>query len=334
MEVTLKEISTRAGVSISTVSRVLKNDPRISESTKEKVLRVAKKLGHPIEPGSISSNRVIMFFVSNPHRSIESDEFFSGVQRGILQTSSGEGLHCLVQSMRSRSAFDESLIPVDLVEGLIVGGIPMPESMIHFLMSLKIPTVLIGKYCGLESFPSVNNDNVRGGYLASYELLKNKYEKITVITGPMEVSTFADRLEGFFKGLKENNYPEENVRIIECNSFEERDGKKFVEREYIRSERREAIFCTTDWLAKGVMEAFFEQGVAIPGQVGVIGFGGLDFTRRIRPRLTTIALNPYLLGKIATVMLSELIEGNDEARGVVFVEPYLLKGETLKGGWK
>lgn len=332
MEVTLKEISIHAKVSISTVSRSLRNDPRISEQTKEKVLRAAKKLRYPVESDRISNNKVIMFFVSNPHRSIESDEFFSKVQKGILQSSNRSNIHCLVQSIRSGSDFDDSLIPIDLVGGLIVGGIPMPEAMKCFLSSIRIPVVLIGKYHELDRFPSVNNDNVRGGYLAASELLKNKYEKITIITGPRDITTFSDRLEGVFKCLKEHDYSRDRVNVIECQTFEERDGKKAIERNYRRSEEREAIFCTTDWLAKGVMEALYEQDVSVPSQVGVIGFGGLDFCKRIRPKLSTIALNPYLLGRIATMILQELLEGNEEARGVVFVEPYSMKGETLGGG--
>lgn len=331
MGVTMKEIATHARVSISTVSRTLNNDPRISERTREKVLRVARKLGYAIEPGSISNGKVIMFFVNNPHRSVESDEFFSNVQRGILQSSSRLNTHCLVQSMRSRRSFDESLIPLDLVDGLIVGGIPMPEPLRLFIPSIKVPVVLIGKYEGLEHYPSVNNDNVRGGYLAASELLKSNYERITVITGPTNVVTFSDRLGGFFKCLKENGFSRDRVKILECKSFEESDGRKAIERGFKRSER-EALFCTTDWLAKGAMEALREQDVVIPQEIGIIGFGGLDFCRQIRPRLATIALNPYLLGKIATMMLYELLEGNIEARGVIFVEPYVLKGETLLGG--
>ncbi|KUK80287.1 MAG: Periplasmic binding protein/LacI transcriptional regulator, partial [Mesotoga prima] len=92
-------------MAISTVSRVLNNDSRISEATKKKVLRVAKKLGYPGEISSGRGSKVVMFFVSNPHKSIESDEFFSGVQRGILRGAGSSDIHCLVQSIRSKKSF-------------------------------------------------------------------------------------------------------------------------------------------------------------------------------------------------------------------------------------
>ncbi|WP_279300416.1 LacI family DNA-binding transcriptional regulator [Mesotoga sp. Brook.08.105.5.1] len=319
------------GVAISTVSRVLNNDSRISEATKKKVLRVAKKLGYPGEISSGRGSKVVMFFVSNPHKSIESDEFFSGVQRGILRGAGSSDIHCLVQSIRSKKSFDESLIPLDLVEGLIVGGIPMPDDLKTFLSAMKIPVVLIGKYSGLENLASVNNDNVRGGYLAANEIIKYNYSTVTVITGPRNVSTFADRLEGFFKCLSENRFPTERVKIIECNSFEERDGRMAIERHLRTPGNREVIFCTTDWLAKGVIEALQDRKVSIPSEIGVIGFGGLDFCKMTSPKITTVALNPYLLGRIAVTMLQELMEGNAESKGVVFVEPFLMEGETLRG---
>jgi len=328
---TLREISEITGVAISTVSRVLNNDSRISEATKKKVLRVAKTLGYPGEISSGRGRKVVMFFVSNPHKSIESDEFFSGVQRGILRGAGSSDIHCLVQSIRSKKSFDESLIPLDLVEGLIVGGIPMPDDLKTFLSAMKIPVVLIGKYSGLENLASVNNDNVRGGYLAANEIIRYNYSTVTVITGPRNVSTFADRLEGFFKCLSENSFPTERVKIIECNSFEERDGRMAIERHLRTPGNREVIFCTTDWLAKGVIEALQDRKVSIPSEIGVIGFGGLDFCKMTSPRITTVALNPYLLGRIAVTMLQELMEGNSESKGVVFVEPFLMEGETLRG---
>jgi LacI family transcriptional regulator len=330
---TLREISEITGVSISTVSRVLKNDSRISEATKKKVLRIAKRLGYSGDIANGLGSKVVMFFVSNPHRSIESDEFFSGVQRGILRGAGSSDIHCLVQSIRSKKSFDESLIPLDLVEGLIVGGIPMPDDLKTFLSAMKIPVVLIGKYSSLENLASVNNDNARGGYLAANEIIKHGYSSITIITGPRDVSTFADRLEGFFKCLSENSFPIDRVKIIECDSFEERDGRQAIERHSITPGKREVIFCTTDWLAKGVIEALLERKVSIPSEIGVIGFGGLDFCKMTSPRITTVALNPYLLGRIAITMLQELMEGNFESKGVVFVEPFLMEGETLRG-WK
>lgn len=331
MKTTLKEISEATGVSISTVSRVLKNDSRISEKTKRKVLSVAKKMNYQVDIELESQEKVMMFLVSNPHQSIESDEFFSRVQHGILDSSRKSNFHCLVQSIRENDRFIDDMVPLDLVEGLVVGGIPMSMDLKNFLLGLKIPVVLIGKYKRLEHFPSVNNDNVRGGYIAAQELVRLGYKKITVLTGPTQVSTFGDRLEGFYKGLKEAVFSAESVKVIECRSFEEADGKKTVLKEYKNSPtEKEAIFCTTDWLAKGAMEAFAKLGIKVPDDIGVMGFGGLEFGKYLTPSLSTVALNPYLLGKISMLLLQEAVEGVTESSGTVFVEPRVALGNSLK----
>lgn len=82
---TLRQISEITGVSISTVSRVLNNDSRISEATKKKVLRVAKKIGYSGEISNGYGSKVVMFFVTNPHKSIESDEFFREFSEEYLE---------------------------------------------------------------------------------------------------------------------------------------------------------------------------------------------------------------------------------------------------------
>lgn len=329
---TLKDISKITGFSISTVSRALKNDPRISDKTKREILRVARELGYKTSI-EIGNDKIIMLLVANPHESMESDEFFSKVQKGILENATKENFHYLVQTVSSIEEFDNTLVPLNLVDGIIAGGIPMPESMKNFLLKIELPVVLIGKYDGLESFPSVNNDNIRGGYLAGVEILKTYYEKVCVITGPRSISTFSDRVEGFLKSFKERGKSTDDIKIIELEEFDEKAGKKAVlEHEKFLRSYRTALFCTTDWLAKGALEELNVLKFKVPKEVGLLGFGGLSFCKHITPKISTVSLNPYLLGKIAFLMLRELLDGNAEAKGVVFVEPTVINGETLIRG--
>ncbi|MDK2952178.1 MAG: LacI family transcriptional regulator, repressor for deo operon, udp, cdd, tsx, nupC, and nupG [Kosmotogales bacterium] len=331
MSTTLKDISEKTGFSTSTVSRALKNDPRISEETKTKIFSIARTLGYRFK-NNFKHNKVIMFFVSNPHESIESDEFFSIVQRGILESATEKNVNCLIQSIPLSENFDNSIIPLDLIQGIIVGGIPMPNSMKSFLLNIDVPVVLIGKYSGLEKFPSVNNDNMRGGYLAAAELIKKGYEDIFIITGPTRVSTFSDRIEGFMKCFKESSISTKNIRIIEQDNFDERAGKEAVIKNLFKKKTdRTAIFCTTDWLAKGALEGLNILKIKVPEQIGLLGFGGLSFCNHLTPKLSTISLNPYLLGRIAFLLLDDLLNEKNEGRGSIFVEPTSTMRETLIG---
>lgn len=329
MSISLKKISEETGFSTSTVSRAMKNDPRISEKTKMMIFKAAQRLGY--ESGNVpESNKVILFFVANPHESVESDEFFSVVQKGMIESATKENYNCLVQSIAISEDFNNTLIPLNLIKGIIAGGIPMPNSIQDFLLTLKIPVVMIGNYPKLERFGMVNNDNTKGGYLAGTQILKSHYKKNLIVTGSRALQTFSDRIEGFFRSYRENGLSIEDIEIIELDGFDEKCGKDFILDYKDKLETDTAIFCTTDWLAKGVLEGLNNLPISIPDDIGLLGFGGLSFCAHTTPKISTIALKPYLLGKISFMMLQELINGNHESKGSVFVEPAFSFGGTLK----
>lgn len=327
--VTLKDIAALTGFSVSTVSRALRNDPRISERTKTVVLWAARQVGYV--PSGYQHLRSISLVVINPHKgSLDSDEFFNSVQRGILDSAVSSNIPCIVNMVQpdNPNSFN---IPLEIINGIIIGGIPMPSFIKKFLQSCQLPVVLIGKYEGLNHLPSVNNDNIRGGFLAAQEILSHGYKNVVVLTGPLGISTFADRVEGAMNAFKRCESFLNKVRVIECKGFDERDGREAIisEREFFKFNPSTAIFATTDWLAKGALEALRTLKISVPQEVGIIGFGGLELCRCTIPQLSSVQLNPYLIGKIAFLLLSELMNGNSECAGTIFVEPTILKGATL-----
>ncbi|MFW6120989.1 MAG: LacI family DNA-binding transcriptional regulator [Petrotogales bacterium] len=328
--ITLSRIADETNVSVSTVSRVLKGDSRISEKTKYRVLVMAKKLGY-LSSEVPSNGKVILFLVVASHNSVEADEFFSKVQKGILTGASNSNTHCLVRSISPGEQLHPTSLPLDLIDGVIVGGIPMSDDIQELILRLKEPAVRIGWYKKLSKLPSVNNDNVRGGYIAAKELYRFGYDRIVILTGNLKVATFRDRVDGFFKALREEEFDEKNVEIIKCESFEEDEGYKRIKTGFSpKKDANNAIFCTTDWLAKGALEATKDLGLNIPEEVGIMGFSGLSFTEQLRPSLSTVALNPYLLGRTAYILLQDIINGIQEAKGSIFVEPTLLIRDSLK----
>jgi LacI family transcriptional regulator len=329
-KVTLSRIADETNVSVSTVSRVLKGDSRISEGTKYRVLMTAKRLGY-LNSEVSSNGKVILFLVVTSHNSVEADEFFLKVQKGILSGASNNSAHCLVRSISPGERLERSSLPLDLINGVIVGGIPLSDEIQNLILKLKEPVVRIGWYKKLSMLPSVNNDNVRGGYIAAKELHRLGYDRIMILTGNLKVATFRDRVDGFYKALREEDFDESNVELIRCDSFEEDEGYKKIKTDFApKKDANSAIFCTTDWLAKGAMEAIKDLGLDIPNDVGIMGFSGLSFTEQLRPSLSTIALNPYLLGRTAYMLLQDIMEDIQEARGSIFVEPTFLERDSLK----
>ncbi|HPJ90286.1 MAG TPA: LacI family DNA-binding transcriptional regulator [Thermotogota bacterium] len=329
MKISLKEISQLTGFSMSTISRALKNDKRISEETKLKIFKAAQGMGY--KDGQIPENsKVILFFIANPHESIESDEFFSVVQDGVLESATKSNYHCLVQSMSVGEDFNNALIPLDLISGIICGGIPMPDSLKEFLLRLRIPVVMIGNYDRLEHFGAVNNDNTKGGFLAASQIFESTYENNWIVSGPRRLHTFSDRIEGYFRYVRETGINTDSVKLFELDEFDERSGRCFIENHLNSLEKNTSIFCTTDWLARGILEGLNHSSLSMPDDVGLMGFGGLSFCNHTSPKISTISLKPYLLGKISFMMLQELIDGNERSKGTVFVEPSITVGETLR----
>jgi len=327
--VTLRDVASLVGVSVSTASRALKGNPRISERTKNAVIRAARKLGYV--PNGRENLKTIALLLINPHKgSLESDEFFNAVQKGIIDSSGSSDVLCLVNVVHPENPASLN-ISTEITEGIIVGGIPMPSFVRKFLQNVNLPVVLIGKYQDMDHLPSVNNDNVRGGYIAGLEILRHGYKNVLILTGPLSICTFADRVEGAMSAFRRNQVSLNKIRIVECKAFDEKSGKEAIagEKEFFRSNVGTAIFATTDWLAKGALEALKAIRVVVPQEVGIIGFGGLQFCRHTSPPLASIQLNPYLIGKIAFVLLSEMIDGKSETAGTIFVGPSILKGGTL-----
>mgnify|MGYP001184574895 FL=1 len=329
MKPTIVDIAKELNLSPSTVSRALKNNPRISIQTKNKVIQTAKKMNYLHEEDIALCNRIILIIIANPQKSVENDEFFSVFLQGALEGSKKESLHCLVQSIRSKESYKRALLPVSKVNGIILCGIPMPEELITFIKRLDIPCVQIGNYKGLEAFTSINNDNHRGGQLVGKTVLDKGYKNISIITGSLSLKTFKDRIDGFISVVR--NDEAVSYTIHECSDFDEKSGYgKTIELFKNQNlKEKQCIFCTTDWLAKGALNSLEEMKVPVPESIGVIGYGNLSFSSYLKPPLTTVALNPYLLGRLGITMLNEKMDCNPNLSSTVFIEPIITLRQSL-----
>jgi len=329
MKPTIVDIAKELNLSPSTVSRALKNNPRISIQTKNKVIQTAKKMNYLHEEDISICNRIILIIIANPQKSVENDEFFSVFLQGALEGSKKESLHCLVQSIRSKESYKRALLPVSKVNGIILCGIPMPEELITFIKRLDIPCVQIGNYKGLEAFTSINNDNHRGGQLVGKTVLDKGYKNISIITGSLSLKTFKDRIDGFISVVR--NDEAVSYTIHECSDFDEKSGYgKTIELFKNQNlKEKQCIFCTTDWLAKGALNSLEEMKVPVPESIGVIGYGNLSFSSYLKPPLTTVALNPYLLGRLGITMLNEKMDCNPNLSSTVFIEPIITLRQSL-----
>lgn len=311
----LRSIAHAMGVSPSTVSRALRNSPRISESRKRQVREMLAVYGYPLDPaaGERTDERersAVAFLIANPQGNLNSDSFFTEVIRGAVRFLKEAGRSLLVDTLAEGDLTRqlESLLASQRVSALVVGGIPLPDRCVETLANASVPAVFIGKYTQNPfRFNAVLPDNVEGGRLVGLHLTACGYEEFYYFGGDLHIHTFSDRLNGYQQGLKESGarLPAENVLI--SPRIDQAAGYRLAKMLLSRltpgvpgqNPVRRAIFAATDWMAAGVLRALAEEGRAVPEEFGVVGYSDLELASHIIPALTTVRVNMDQLGYLA-----------------------------------
>lgn len=321
-KLSMRQIAKLANVSPSTVSRALKDHPGISDETKRRIRAIIQQ--HEQKPIGIA--------IANPAGGLSDDNFFSEVIQGaseylkqedqqlLLETFDGDGKQGLPAMVNERQ-----------VSGLIVGGIPIADSLIHELLATKLPVVFIGKYLqDSDQLPSVISDNVVGGKLAGEHLADCGYEDFYFLGGSLSTNTFADRLKGFKEGLESRGKTLKKDHIL-ISSMDQKGGYESSKR-VLESPPSHSIgiFASTDWMAAGVIRALQQTGMAIPDTVGVVGYSDLDLARYIYPTLTSIRVEKTTMGYLAARTLLDQINGRITEPVQCYLRPRLITRETTK----
>ena len=343
---TVREIAKAAGVSPSTVSRVINNSPKVTEKTRQKVIQVMQQYGYVLPRQAKTINGTEENFaglslpslplgcvIANPTQSLATDHFFVDVVGGAMNYLQSIGRQLILEATNGNFSGMSSL-PAMLkersVQGLIVGGVPMTDDYIFALLNTKIPSVFIGRYLqdGKE-LTAVIPDNIIGGYIAGRHLLDCGYQDFFFMGGSLQVNTFRDRLEGFRRALKEQGLLLASENIIESDINQ--DGgylamKKIFEK--IQKKGRTGIFASTDWMAGGVIRFLSEAGYNIPAEAGVVGYSDLELSSHFFPSITTVRINRRTLGYLAARTLVDVITGRITCPVQIYLQPSLVIRES------
>lgn len=307
--ITIKDIAAQAGVSSSTVSRVLSAPGMVNENTRERVYKIMEALSFTPKPVMVakSLSRICRIGVLLPF--FVRDSFVERV-RGITDTMPASDYEIILYTVTSQRQLDEYLATLSTenwIDGLIVIGLNIPESARLRLKRAGLDVVLIQQtYPG---FSGVSIDNVRGGRLAAEYLLNRGYRKFGFIgafsSQPFTVSATEDRLRGFRERLLEENergattiLDEAHVQVTEL-SLESTDiGIRPV---FFSDDRPEAVFAASDTIAVRVMKEALDRGLQVPNDLAVLGFDNLEIADLMN--LTTVSQHLHHSGKIAAEML-------------------------------
>ncbi|MBU2924118.1 LacI family DNA-binding transcriptional regulator [Colwellia sp. 4_MG-2023] len=301
---TIYEVSSLAGVSLATVSRVINNNTRVSDKTRKKVEEAMSELGY--RPNSIAqslaSNRTnsVGILVSELH-----GPFFGQMMAGIESELRAAGKHVIITTGHSEE--DREKEGIDFLisrncDALIVHLEGLTDEYIINLSKGSTPIYFMSKIIPELEENCIYLDNELGGYLAAKALIDKGHTQIAYISGPKFKPDSKDRLIGHKRALSEHNLAFNDELYFE-GDFKETGGKAGLKQFLTKKLAFTALVCANDEMASGAMTYAREHGFALPQDLSIIGFDNIIFSRHIYPKLTTIDNPVYDMGHMAAKLV-------------------------------
>lgn len=316
MKMTLEEIARLAGVSRSTVSRVINEDPHVSAATRARVWQVVKV--HDFHPNPAARalagrrSQVIGLVIPQALNAVFVDPYFPMLIQGCAAACDDLGYY-LMLSLAVRQPDDtfRSLIRARHVDGLIIASALTEDSLVERLLDESFPFVLIGhapehvpEYADI---PTVDADNERGGNMAAQHLARIGFVRIATITGPTNMIAALDRRSGFLCGLRAFGI-EVPTDYIQEGDWSESSGTQAMERLLRASPPPDAVFVASDSMALGALRAVRAAGLKVPEDVALVGFDDIPLAASAEPPLTTVRQPIHQLGYLAAATLIGILE--------------------------
>lgn len=316
LNLTLEDIGRLAGVSRSTVSRVINDQPNVHEDVRARVLEVIDRTGYApnVAARSLVSGRsgVIGLVIPSRVHAIFEDPYFSRLIQGISAESNSSGNMLslfLFQNQEEESDLYPRVVKAGFLDGLIVTATRMGDPLLASLSGSDLPVVIIGRPdAGGVSYVDV--DNHGGGMQAAIHLCGVGYSKIGLLGAPISTTAGLDRLNGFVEGLATCGMALDPKLRVD-GDFSESGGYDAMQQ--LIAQRPDAVFAASDTMAFGAMRALREQGIRVPRDMAIVGFDGMPASEKSIPALTTIRQPVAQTGARAVQVLNQLISGTATA---------------------
>jgi len=321
--ITLQDIAKSTGISASTVSRALNNHPKINQKTKEKVWKVAKKLGYlPNIPVYMQKpkNNIVVFLVDD-FSNLKNHEFIKAAQKSLLEKGF-QPIIKFIDNILSKDKFIEFIKDIDVVGivNLLDEKLPIPD--------FNLPMVSINKSdYGLPQ-AQILPDIYNGAYLAANHLLNQGAKKIALILGEAQSTVYGDMENGFKATFTSDTA--RSFKIVKCELNKEILKLKFEQiiNEIIPFDG--IVTCNNDVALQ--LHAFLQtKNISIPDSVMLISFGNEPFINLISPGISTIEYSSENMGRVAAEQLSEIIN-SEHVEHKFLIEPakLIIRASSLK----
>lgn len=332
--ITIKDIARELNISVSTVSRALRDTYDVNKETRERVLEMATKLNYKpnfnatgLAKRNSHNIAVILPFITN--------YYFSTVITGIQEVAYENGYNIVLYVTNDSPDRELSIIdnlPITSLDGLLVSVASNSDAIDHFeeVMANEIPIVFFDRVVNNIEASKVMQDDYNGAFEGVEHLINNGYQKIAHIAGPIGLTFTQNRLKGYIDAMTKHQLPIHEGWIIH-SGFSQEDGKKDAEKLMECQDKPDAIFAANDRKAIGAMMFLKSKGIEIGKQIGVIGFTNDPSSEIISPSLTTIAEPALEIGrKSCELLLKHITKTYFHPQEVVFPGRLIVRESSIK----
>jgi LacI family transcriptional regulator len=324
---TQEEIAKILNVSTATVSRALNGKAGVSAATRQRVFELASEFLY--KPNLLArqlatSKSFAVAFVIKRNLIMRGNSFYDRIMMGAEQELERQGYHLVAitidEELHSEHALPPGLDPRRL-DGLLITGPELSGRMMTRLLTLPLPTVLVGNYLPNTAVDTVSSDNYAGAYDATRHLIEHGHRHIVYLSGPPDWAPVLERREGYLRALREADLPP--IIVVEPG-LGTADGQRGFQQVLVRYPTATAILAANDPVAIGVMQAAKEAGRAIPFDLALIGYDNVTWTETTDPPLTTVYIHKQQMGKMAARRLLDIMKDDREPVAKILVENELV----------
>lgn len=328
LKITIADVAEKAGVSKTTVSRIINgNYAHTTEDTRNRVLQAIKDLDY--QPNALAKGlksmktNVIGMVLSNLK-----NPFWMSVLEGVEDVCKLSGYNLMICNSDENLEIEEQYIKefqMRQVDGIVINPTVRNANLYQKLVESKYPMVVINRKIPKVDANYVVMDNVKGAYIAVNHLLNNEKKKVAVFVYQNRyVSSWKDRITGYKKALTKHGYTKANFRIQELNQQTSK-VKEIVIHFLQKYPDTDAVFSTNNMITLEVIEAIKELNLNIPEDVAIVSYDETVWAKHLTPPLTTIKQPGYRMGQIAAqTLIKSINEKLNQQVETVVLEPELI----------
>ncbi len=324
---TIKDIARQLNISISTVSRALRNASDVNSETKKTVHALSEELNYQPNQLAISLRKkqthTIGVIVPNL------DYVLATMVKGIDEVALEAGYTVMV--CQSNESFGREIVNTkrlleSLVDGFIISVSSETKIFDHFkkIQEKEIPMVVFDRVTPELNVSGVRIDNEDGGFQATEHLIEQGYKRIAILAGPKNLGISNARLQGYIKALEKNKIKVDPHLIMHCDFNQ--DYAFFATEELLSMKKRpDAIFTISDRMAIGAMLAIKKKGLNMPKDIGLVGFNNEPVTSLVTPEISSVSQPSFELGKAAAKLFIETMHRSEN----IELEEIVLKPKLI-----